>query len=652
MEIHVRGYEVNDPRIKPAAGFGVDRPMDLPDEMDVLVVGTGPAAVVVAAQLSRFPSINARVIEQRTGRLEVGQADGIQARSVETFQTFGFATEVVDEAYRNVEMCFWKPDPADPSSIVRASRAPDDATGMSEFPHIYVNQSRILDYFLRDAARAPGRIVPDYGIEFLDCTVEPDAEYPVSAQVRYVAGEREGETRTLRAKYLVGGDGARSRVRTALGHRLHGEASMHAWGVMDILANTDFPDIQVKCSIQSHDAGNILTIPREGGYLVRVYVDLGEVGESDGGEVKATPIDAIIAKANRIIHPYSLDVRAVTWWSVYEVAHRIADGFDDVPAEFANERTPHAFIMGDACHTHSAKAGQGMNVSIQDGFNLAWKLAAVLERRAPESLLSTYASERKVVAQNLIDFDKEWSGLLARPVDSWDDPAGLERWYTSTLEFAAGFMTQYEPSLITLGIEHQDLATGFPVGKRFKSAEVIRRADNRWHHLGHLHEADGRWRVYVFADASAPALSGTPTAEFAHWWANDPDSPRVRFTPAGGDEDAIFDTKVIYQQDYTLVEPGKVPDAFMPVKVPFGLVDINQVFASGHGRDIFRDREISIDGAIVIVRPDQYVAGVLPLDAREVLASFFGRHLLAPATTAGTERARSVGMTISEKTPL
>jgi len=138
MEIHVRGYQASDPRIKPAAGYGVDRPDELPDEMDVLVVGTGPAAVVVAAQLSRFPSINARVIEQRAGRLQVGQADGIQARSVETFQAFGFANEVVDEAYRNVEMCFWKPDPANPDQIVRASRAPDDATGLSELSLIHI----------------------------------------------------------------------------------------------------------------------------------------------------------------------------------------------------------------------------------------------------------------------------------------------------------------------------------------------------------------------------------------------------------------------------------------------------------------------------------------------------------------------------------
>lgn len=628
MQIHHRGYVSGDPRIKPAAGYGVDRPAELPDEMDVLIVGTGPAAVAVTAQLSRFPSINARAIEVRPGRLEVGQADGIQARSVETFQAFGFATEVVDEAYRNVEMCFWKPDPEDPSRIIRTSRQPDDASGISEFPHIYVNQARILDYFLRDAERAPGRIVPDYGVEFLDLEIDPEAEYPVSARVRYSAGPRTGEERTVRAKYLVGGDGARSKVRASLGHHLHGGASMHAWGVLDVMVNTDFPDFQVKCSIQSHDAGSILLIPREGGYLSRLYVDLGEVDENDAGAVRQTPVEAMIAKVNEIIAPYSIDVRSIVWHSVYEVAHRVTDGFDDVPDELRGERTPRAFIMGDACHTHSAKAGQGMNVSIQDGFNLGWKLAAVLEGRAPESLLSTYSDERKVVAQNLIDFDKEWSTMMARPADSWEDPLELERYYVSTFEFPAGFMTEYTESMITTGTEHQALAKGFPIGKRFKSAEVIRRADNRWRHLGHLHEADGRWRVYVFADAAAPALAGTPTAEFAEWWRNDATSPWVRFTPKGGDDDAIFDTKVVYQQDYTEVEPHDVPAAFKPVKVPFGLVDINQIFSSGHGRDIFAEREISREGAIVVVRPDQYVAGIFPVSAHDEIAAFFAGNML------------------------
>jgi phenol 2-monooxygenase len=539
-------------------------------------------------------------------------------------------------------MCFWKPASDDASRIVRASRTPDDATGISEFPHIYVNQSRILDYFLRDAERAPGRVVPDYGIEFVGCTVDPEAEYAVTARVRHASGPRAGEERTVRARYLVGGDGARSVVRSALGHRLEGEASMHAWGVMDVMANTDFPDFQVKCSIQSHDAGNILLIPREGGFLSRLYVDLGEVHGDDAGAVRATTVESMIETAQQILAPYTLDVRAVTWWSVYEVAHRITSGFDDVPAGLETVRTPRAFIMGDACHTHSAKAGQGMNVSIQDGFNLSWKLAAVLEGRAPASLLGTYAAERRVVAQNLIDFDREWSGMMARPVDSWDDPTELERYYVRTMEFPAGFMTEYAESAITLGTEHQHLAPGFPVGKRFKSVEVIRRADNRWSHLGHHHEADGRWRVYVFADAAAPATRGTATAEFAEWWSDGLDSPRARFTPGDGDDDAVFDTKVIYRQDYTMFDPSDVPAAFKPRKVPYGLVDTNQIFAAGHGRDAHRDRGIGEGGAVVVVRPDMYVSAVLPLTATQDLIDFFAAHMLEPERTQRPAPIRTV----------
>jgi len=630
VQFHERGYVSEDPRIKPAAGYGINRPTEIPDEMDVLVVGTGPAAVAVIAQLSRFPSINIRAIEKREGRLMQGQADGIAARSVETFAAFGFASEIQDESYRNVEMNAWTPDPANPANIIRTDRVPDDAKGLSEWPHIYVNQSRVLDYFLRDAERAPGKVTPDYGVEFLDLEIDRNHEYPVAARIKYVTGPRAGEERVVRTKYLVGGDGARSQVRTAMGHRLHGDASMHAWGVLDLLVNTDFPDYQIKCLIQSHDQGSILLIPREGGYLSRLYVDLGETDENDGGKVRDTPVEAVIAKAEKILHPYKLDVKGIGWWSVYEVAHRVTDGFDDVPDELKGQVSPRAFIMGDACHTHSAKAGQGMNVSIQDGWNLSWKLAAVLTGRAPESLLDTYSSERKVIAQNLIDFDKEWSGLVAKPAEEWDDPKGLAKFYDDTFEFPMGYMTQYPENQITTGMEHQELASGLPIGKAFKSAEVIRRSDVRWMHLGHLHEADGRWRVYVFADKAAPALAGTPTAEFANWWTNDASSPYVRHTPVGPetDTDSIFDVKVIYQQDYTEVEPGDVPDAFKPVKMPLELIDVNQIFSAGHGRDMHRERGISRDGAIVVVRPDQYVAGVFPLSARAELTEFFGAHML------------------------
>ena len=134
MQFHHHGYVSGDPRVQPAAGVGIDRPAELPDEVDVLIVGTGPAGMLTAAQLSQFPGVTTRIVERRAGRLAIGQADGIQARSVETFQAFGFAERIIAEAYRITEMAFWKPDPADPSRIVRTARAVDDPHGHQRVP--------------------------------------------------------------------------------------------------------------------------------------------------------------------------------------------------------------------------------------------------------------------------------------------------------------------------------------------------------------------------------------------------------------------------------------------------------------------------------------------------------------------------------------
>ena len=622
MQFHHHGYVSGDPRIQPAAGVGLDRPAELPDVVDVLIVGTGPAGMITAAQLSQFPGVTTRIIDRREGRLEIGQADGIQARSVETFQAFGFADRIIAEAYRITEMAFWKPDPEDPSRIVRASRAIDDPTGISEFPHLLVNQARVLDYFAEVMAHSPTRMTPDYGLEFVSLEIGETGDYPVAVTLLNAAGARAGQQRTVQARYVVGADGARSGVRDSIGVTLDGDQANHAWGVMDVLAVTDFPDIRTKCAIQSGAGGNILLIPREGGYLFRMYVDLGEATAGNHGKVRATSIDDIVARANEIMHPYTLDVKSVAWHSVYEVGHRLTERFDDVPTAEVGSRTPRVFIAGDACHTHSAKAGQGMNVSMQDGFNLGWKLGHVLEGRSPASLLSTYSAERQVIAKNLIDFDKEWSTLMATRPEDLADPSELERFYVSTAEFPAGFMTQYMPSMIIGNRDHQELATGFPIGKRFKSAIVKRVCDANDVHLGHLAAADGRWRIYVFADAPN---AGAPSAvsDLAEWLANAPESPVIAQTPHGADADTWFDVKVIYQQDHTDVDINAVPPAFKPLKAPFDLIDYNNVFAVDADRDVFDLRGVDRAGAVVLVRPDQYVAGVLPLNATGEVAAFF-----------------------------
>jgi phenol 2-monooxygenase len=299
----------------------------------------------------------------------------------------------------------------------------------------------------------------------------------------------------------------------------------------------------------------------------------------------------------------------------------VTDGFDDVDP--GDSRTPHVFLTGDACHTHSAKAGQGMNVSMQDGFNLGWKLGSVLTGRAPESLLATYGAERRPVAQQLIDFDREWSSLMARKPEEISDPNELATYYLATAEFPSGFMTQYGPSAITGADTHQGLAAGYPLGKRFKSAEVVRVADGNVIHLGHHARADGRWRVYAFGDRTGQALAA---------WADAAAPVFARFTPADGDADAVFDVKAVFQQPSEEVEVTATPALFQPRTGPLGLADWEKVYAAGPSKwcetDIFAARELSRDGVVVVVRPDQYVAAILPLDETAELDAFLAGALL------------------------
>lgn len=632
MQFHHHGYVSTDPRVLPAAGVGIDRPAELPDEIDVLIVGSGPAGIAAHAQLAMFPGVVTRIIERRDGRLVLGQADGIQARSVETFQAFGFAPQIIQEAYQITETAFWNPDPANPANIIRTGTTPDDPQGISEFPHLIVNQARVIDYFAEYARRAPARGDVDYGWEFEGLEVTGEGDYPVSVTLRRVsghtgaginadaAGVTGGETRVVRAKYVIGADGARSAVRSAIGGSLRGDQSFHAWGVMDVLPVTDFPDIRKKCIIHS-EAGSILHIPREGNHLCRIYVDLGEVDKADGGQVRKTPVEAVIERANAIVHPYTLDVRDVAWSSVYEVAHRLTDRFDDEAT--SPDGKARVFLMGDACHTHSAKAGQGMNVSMQDGWNLAWKLGYVLTGMAGDELLGTYSDERQVTAQNLIDFDLEWSTLMAKKPEEFESPDEVADFYVRTAEFPAGFMTEYEPSIVTSAEVQQQLATGFTLGKRFKSVNTVRVADAVPVHIGHHHRADGRFRIYAFADTGRTALNA-----WAEWMLSDAASPIARFTPTGVDIDTVFDVKAVYQQPHHDVAIETVPKVFLPASGPYGLPDYEKIYAAIEGDDIFDQRGVSRDGAIVVVRPDHYVSHILPLSAREELTDFFGQFLL------------------------
>src|SRR5712671_4388619 len=512
VQFHLNGFEPGDPEISdrsqryPASGAAGP----LPDEVDVLIVGCGPAGLTLAAQLSAFADIKTCIVEQTSGPLLRGQADGIACRTMEMFEAYGFSERVLKEACWINETTFWKPDDRERENIIRGGRVQDVEDGLSEFPHVVLNQARVHDFYLDVMRKSPAGLEPHYARRLTDLQIDPEAAsgdnadpYQVNVRLERLDPPHEGEIETVKARYVVGCDGARSTVRQRIGRALHGDSANHAWGVMDVLAVTDFPDVRVKSLIQSANDGSIIIIPREGGYLFRLYIELDKLGAGERISDRNITADDLVAAARRILKPHALDVKEIPWWSVYEIGQRLCDKFDDVPEEDVAKRLPRVFIAGDACHTHSPKAGQGMNVSMQDGFNLGWKLASVLRKRCAPGLLHSYSAERQAIAKELIDFDREWATVLAS--SEGFDPAETQSYFVRHGRYTAGTAARYSPSILTGEATYQHLAAGLPIGMRFHSAPVIRLADAKPVHLGHAVKADGRWRIFAFAGPQDPA---------------------------------------------------------------------------------------------------------------------------------------------------
>lgn len=334
---------------------------------------------------------------------------------------------------------------------------------------------------------------------------------------------KEGTTETVRAKYMIGCDGAHSWTRRQLGFHMEGEQTDFIWGVLDIVPITNFPDIRMRCAIHSAESGSVMVIPREN-KLVRLYIQLTEV-RSAGQPVDRSAItpEIILKAAQKIMSPYKLSYDYCDWWTAYQIGQRVGNKFS------CDDRV---FLAGDAVHTHSPKAGQGMNVSMQDAYNLGWKIGLVVNGIAKRSILKTYQSERRRVAQDLIAFDHRFSRLFSgRPAKDAADEAGISMSeFKDAFEkgnmFASGLAVDYGASVLVAKAEDsadqrdgtdagpqtnghtngigkvvgkQELASNIKMGMRFPSFQVLNQADARPWQFAKFLKSDGRFRVILFA---------------------------------------------------------------------------------------------------------------------------------------------------------
>ncbi|TFY73653.1 hypothetical protein EWM64_g10358, partial [Hericium alpestre] len=235
---------------------------------------------------------------------------------------------------------------------------------------------------------------------------------------------------------------------------MDGDQTDFIWGVLDMIpsAETNFPDVRNRTAVHSNN-GSCMIIPREGD-KIRLYLQLtnSDIRDPATGRVDMNRFgpDKLMEVAKASFQPYTMATTPdkIDWWTVYIskcFGQRVASKFS------VHERV---FIAGDACHTHSPKAGQGMNASMNDTHNLIWKLAYVLRGWADTSLLKTYEFERRKYAQELIAFDKEFSALFSSKPKSDEHGDGVTheeflQAFQTFGEFSSGIGIHYAPSVIT-----------------------------------------------------------------------------------------------------------------------------------------------------------------------------------------------------------
>lgn len=257
-----------------------------------------------------------------------------------------------------------------------------------------------------------------------------------------------------------------------------------------------------------------MVIPREDN-MVRLYIQIASSSDKDWHPRKTKTQEEVQELAKKILQPYTISWERVEWFSVYPIGQGIAEKYT------LDQRV---FMGGDACHTHSPKAGQGMNTAFLDAQNLAWKIHHVESGFADRSILSTYESERKKVAENLLEFDAKYAALFSqKPPALKDVKAASEqsqsknveenvfiKTFKESCEFTSGYGVAYNPNPFNWDKTHpvqssliHPAGTKLRTGRILTNANVTRVVDANVVHLEQEIPLNGSYRIYVFAGKQA-----------------------------------------------------------------------------------------------------------------------------------------------------
>ena len=530
----------------------------MPDHNDVAIVGAGPVGLIAAHELARR-GVSLRLFDKRPGPSHTTRAFTLHARTMEMFEHIGVAHRIEEVAL---------PCPGNVyhfQGMSEEDKPRTDFRGLpTRYPFYYKINQNDFEQVLREHLCAHYGIRPEYGQEFSD--LEQDADGVTLS----VVDRASGEVRTHRSAWVIGSDGAHSRVRDRVGIDFVGDR-VGVMAMMDVeISDFAHDDAWVNYFIGESLFMLVTKLP---GRLWRVYLsDAGAMTRADDPRGSFQAVADEIGIGMRIGDPQ--------WATQWEILNSAATSY----------RAGRVFLCGDASHVHSPAGGQGMNGCMQDAFNLGWKLAAVVDGAAPESLLDTYEAERRPIGAQITAGARSTHDIVMAFGQGLADRIALTRepgWQQRTVELISGLSHNYRDTVSGPPVEP---VPGPAAGDRAPDAQLVVQPRKRLFDL---------FRHCGFTLLLVPRPGDAGDAQRA---------ARVAALMREAFGDGVSSVLVSADRSADFDEDHLIPDQ---------LGELAQRYAIAEG-----------DARAILVRPDMYVGGHCRLEDADALVEQVARWLV------------------------
>ncbi len=354
-------------------------------ETDVIIIGAGPTGLMAANQLARF-NVNYIILDKKSGPTIESRAIAVTTRSMEIYQQMGLIDTLLQEGTKINSFAVYS------EGKQKANINIDEVgTGLTEFNFLLAfEQSKNEELLYKNLKNSGGEVL--WNCELLKVSQE-------NSGVTVTVGPNDAQ-KTIRAKYLIAADGARSLVRHALAFKFEGGTYQNKFFVADTELQWDLPYDRITIFPSRHNF--CAFFPLKGTRTIRILGTLPKTSAEDEN-IDFNKLEVVVKNTIKV----PVNFTKIKWFSVYHLHHRMVDNF----------RNSNIFLAGDSAHIHSPAGGQGMNTGLQDAYNIAWKLAFVLQGKANEKILQTYNEERLPFAKWLLNFTDRMFNMMTN--DSW-----------------------------------------------------------------------------------------------------------------------------------------------------------------------------------------------------------------------------------------